>query len=112
MTTKGLTVLQEIYLSELNLLHRLKDDAVASERGELIRRAVDAEKRVNQAFEDLANAGRLKELSATYKRKRLEKKAKGQSMIPWSAFILDEKRRMMRTFAQEQKDRARRGLKP
>ena len=104
----GLSRLAEAYLDELNLLHRLKDDATESERGKLIKLATDAETKVNSAFQELQDGGQLKELSARYK----DLRSRNKKISPWPVYLFEEKDRMIRAMANEQKFRARRGVKP
>lgn len=106
----SLTVLQEIYLEELKVLHRIKVGCRFSD--EMVARASEAEKRVHAAFAMLGSSGGLRELGRAYRAARLEKKAKGETIIPWPAYIQDEMRRMMRAMAIEQRSRARRGVQP
>lgn len=108
---KGLSRLAQAYLEELGLLERLNGEETP-EKIAWVERAGQAEEKVEAAFAELKAQGQLRDLSVTYRAKRHEASQKGQKLAPWPVFVMDEKVRMIRAMAQEQKTRARRGIKP
>jgi hypothetical protein len=102
----NLSPLAKEWLIELNLLHRLMDDATESERAKLISKAERAADQVEEQFEILHKQGRFKELTARYK---LHRKIAAKPMW-WNTFSMAEKKKMVRALARAQVTRARRGL--
>lgn len=103
----GLSPLGRIWLEELNLLHRLKDDATADERQTLIAKANEAATMVDDQFEALRRSGGLKDFNQGYKAYRAEVIAKGGKPRLWLAYAFARKERMVRLLAREQAYRNR-----
>ena len=103
----GLSPLGRIWLEELNLLHRLKDDATADERKALVAKANEAAAMVDDQFEALRRNGGLKSLNHEYKRYRTETAALGRTPLTWPAYALERKGDMVRALASEQAYRNR-----
>lgn len=103
----GLTPLGRIWLDELNLLHRLKDDATAEERKAMIAKANEAAALVEAQFEALRKRGGLKNVNREYKRYREDVTSLGGKPIPWPAYAATRKGNMVRLLAREQAYRNR-----
>lgn len=97
----GLTTLGRAWLDELNLLHRLKDDATEDERRELIAKANEAGEEVETRFEALRQSGGLQDVTAAYKQYRADAKAKGAKAVAWPVYAHDRKACMVRALARE-----------
>lgn len=100
------------WLDELDLAHRLKDDATEAERVKFMARAGDAARSIDVHYASLKARGKLKELGARYKAARIAAKASGCKARSWTSYEDSEKIRMIRALAQVQRARARRGVKP
>lgn len=107
-----MSVLASVWLDELGLLHRIDDDMTKTEAARMIAKAEKAALDVENAFAEQKAAGRMKELSQTYRKARHKAMQSGKRFVPWPAFLMDQKRTMVRSLAQEQRSRARRGIKP
>lgn len=104
---EGLTALGRAWLDELNLIHRLEDDATADERKTMIARANEAALQVEEQFESLRKTGGLKGVNQAYKRYRADAAAHGAKPMSWPAYAQDRKARMVRALAREQAYRNR-----
>lgn len=103
----GLSPLGRVWLEELNLLHRLKDDATADERKALIAKANESAAEVETQFEALRKTGGLKSINQAYKNHRENAAARGRKPMTWPTYAHDRKARMVRALAREQAYRNR-----
>lgn len=101
---QGLTALGRAWIEELNLIHRLEDDATEDERRKIIDRANQCGAQVEAQFEGLRRTGALKALTQEFKRHREEH---GKKALTWPAYALARKERMVRALAREQAYRNR-----
>ena len=101
---EGLTALGRAWLDELNLIHRLEDDATEDERRKLITRANEEAAKVEAQLEGLRRTGALKAMNQEFKRHREEH---GKRAMTWPAYALARKERMVRALAREQAYRNR-----
>jgi hypothetical protein len=98
------------WLEELDLMPRFKDDATASERALMLKRAARAVSRVETAFRAMRGTTDWSDLTARWRASNEVRAAKGGKKCPWSQFEHQEKLKMVRATAQVQVLRARRGL--
>lgn len=98
------TKLEEAWLDELGVLPVI-GDMIKSERASWTTRAQSAEQRVRATFRETHDKRRMKDVTQAYKLHRQTQ----EKPMTWPAFAPAQHIKMIRAFARQQIDRARRG---